>query len=78
MAEPADLVLSYTVNHKGVVDGSDKELKDALAKGYRVVDVLTSQPGVGGASSALGFTCVTVVLTQHSPEKVPYRSHLSK
>jgi hypothetical protein len=35
-----DLVTTYVVSDKGIVRGTDAELKDALAKGYRVLDVI--------------------------------------
>jgi hypothetical protein len=72
MAEqPVDCVVSYTVYRGGIVDGTDAELKDALTKGYRVVDVLPTV--VASAAAENSFVCVTVVLVHpdHAPSK-PY------
>jgi hypothetical protein len=66
MGEPTDLVLSYVVGSQGVLHDSDRELKAALAKGYRVLDVITTPLEVGPASAAHGRICVTVVLTQNT------------
>lgn len=56
--KPDDIVTTYTVGIDGVMHDTDKELKDALAKGYRVVDAIPCQFG-----NALS---VTVVLTCRS------------
>jgi hypothetical protein len=60
--EPTDLIITYTVEHSGVVATSGYErLQDALARGYRVVDILTSQ-----SQASSGFIAVTVLLARNS------------
>jgi CO dehydrogenase/acetyl-CoA synthase delta subunit len=69
-----DLVTTYVVSDKGVVRGTDAELKDALAKGYRVLDVIASPIAVGGQSNLPAQMTVTVVLSLvKSPIAFPYK-----
>jgi hypothetical protein len=72
MGEPVDLVVSYVMGDHGVLHDTDRELKEALARGYRVLDVITTPMEVGAASAAHGHICVTVVLTQNT-DFLPYR-----
>jgi hypothetical protein len=72
MGDPVDLVLSYVMGSQGVLHDSDRELKEALAKGYRVLDVITTPMEVGPNSAAHARICVTVVLTQNSAF-LPYK-----
>jgi hypothetical protein len=76
--EPLDLVVSYTVDAGGVVKGSDRELQEALGRGYRVIDVLTGQASYGGADGGPVFFCITVVLSRKSNLVLPYRGYLAK
>jgi hypothetical protein len=69
----SDLVLSYVVTHRGPAEGDYQKVQEALARGYRVVDVLTNEMTAGPASAEMGAVCVTVVLTQHSPVTLPYK-----
>src|SRR5947209_18894657 len=72
-AEPEDLVLSYSVSFNGVEKDSDRRLREALEKGYRVVDV---QMAAGGSGTGGGFVCVTAVLTRtKAGVAIPYRHH---
>jgi hypothetical protein len=69
-----DLVTTYVVSDKGIVRGTDTELKDALAKGYRVLDVIASPFAVGGQSNLPGQMTITVVLSSvKSPIAFPYK-----
>ncbi|HEY7157274.1 MAG TPA: hypothetical protein VH575_25195 [Gemmataceae bacterium] len=73
-ANSKDLIFSYSVDHDGVVDGTDKGLKEALANGYRIVDVIATQPSPGGN----GFVCITVVLSNDSNRADPYKASFGK
>lgn len=68
-----DLVLSYTVmvGEGGVMIGGNPEVRAALQRGYRVVDVIPTACAAGEFS----FVCVTVVLTRKSSMNVPYRGY---
>ena len=69
--QPIDLILSYTVTvgEGGITIGSSRHVEDALAQGYRIVDVITTPCGTGEHS----FVCVTVVMTLKSSLVSPYK-----
>jgi hypothetical protein len=74
MAEPKlpkDLVITYVVD-ASAPSAEYNKVGDALAKGYRVVDVLTAASHSGGQGGP-GFVSVTVVLTKNSDMKAPYK-----
>jgi hypothetical protein len=69
-----DLVTTYVVADKGIVKGTDAELKEALTKGYRVLDVIASPIAPGGESTVPGQMAITVVLSSvKSPIAFPYK-----
>jgi hypothetical protein len=76
MMSGVDLVLSYVVSHRGPAEGDYQKVQEALASGYRVVDVLTNEMPPGPSSAGLGAVCVTVILTQQSPVTLPYKGLL--
>ena len=54
----ADKVVSYTMGVNGVINDTDKELRQAEKEGYRVVDVLST------SAATSSFVVVTVALTK--------------
>ena len=66
MAETTDsgeLVFSYSVQANGKIAGEDHQrLQDALKRGAKVVDII-STPGAVGGQGAFGPVVVTVLLT---------------
>lgn len=63
-----DLVITYAVSGtRGTIEdaaGEHAKLLQALADGYRVVDVIATPVTPGGGSSISGYVCVSVVLTK--------------
>ena len=72
--QPVDLVLSYTitVGEGGMMVGNSREIEEALAQGYRVVDVIPTPC----ANGPYGFVCITVVMTLKSSLVSPYKGYI--
>lgn len=69
-AEPTDLVFTYTATDSGGIKGQYGELQQALAQGFRILDVQSHMVGTQNS----GYTSVTVIVSKASMDTMyPYR-----
>jgi hypothetical protein len=71
-SDPTDLVLTLLAYAAGK-KLDDQEVRDALAKGYRVLDVIHTPVPPGAESNTSGSVLVSVVLTLQ-PDTCPYNA----
>jgi hypothetical protein len=77
MSESEDLVFSYVISLQGKTEGEGKaKLDEALANGYRVIDILAVP--VLGSPNHISCTSVTVLVSKDQAKLLPYKKFLAK
>lgn len=58
-----EMLITYVVGYQKHAEGAEyKRLQQALADGWKVVDIITAPLSPGGGGTSIGFVSITVLL----------------